>query len=1708
MGDGKAHPVAGEHFKIEEVLSRSQGRAVYAVMDLRCGTRLVMKKFAPGSSGTAPSRQAALEFARLVGIDFPSIVPVIHCGIDRDDGSFFFTSRFVKGRGFLEGLDGCPFPAFVDQLAHILRALDFVHSKGIVHGDIKPSNILIEEENGEGRRPQIIDFGLARTVASGTDRDGGATGTLLYMAPEVLEGEAPGFAADLYSLGVMVFQHVHGTLPFDISSVEASIRDRTGSRLHFPEKLPSGIPGSFNGILKRLLRRDPQQRYVSAREILNDLSDVVQSEIPFITVPVLTGRVRSAYPPILYDEGETVTRKLGIPRGARKPVFVSCTGEYAALLGEQIRLAAVAAGIRSSFLKVGSEGMLPSMVKARIKDGKDDLLLLAHEETPRPGGEANTLLVEALDLAEARKMRIAVFLPPEAGDPLGSWRGTAGRGAGELLEAGLMAEEDVSEFLASLFEWRNVPPSLVQMLCPSGRAAFSQIREMVTYLVASGGVDHEMGEYRFQEKRLLDAGTGGLGRLVGGALENLPSAEKELAGVLSIFPGGASRAAVDNLWPHGDCTVLLDSLKARGLVSFRHKAKEIVADLAGFGLQKLLYDNLAVPLRREYHRKAASMLEQGRGEQRGLSEEIAIHWARSGNAKKAVPLILESAEGSVRSGYLARADRLVDEAVRLEDIASIPDAFRIFALKGRIASSLGRLDDALAAFDRALEMAIEDCVPADVLGELMVSRGRVFDRTGEMEKALASYSEVKALDGVGREIKARAMMYMAYPLLRMQRADEARAELIAAIDMMGDRDSEDHAGACNAMGQVVSALGRLDEAAEWYRESIRIFENLGDASHASAPHYNLGRVLKAVGRKSEALEQMEICIDLGRKKGETITICAALTGISSGLFEMGRLHESRVRGMEALAVAEQLGSKRQAAVNFGNMGEVAMMEGYPERAEDFFSRSEKAWKDSGDERSVYKVVLLRAELAARQGRAEVARMLFDRAGEMAGSDMDGLELLNLNRIGAKIDLSAGNPEKAVETLDGALDAARGMNARDREAVLRNYRAQALLDLDRGREAEEEADRALGLLALSECPDLEAAVRITRCGALRRLGTPDVETIESSLSAIRAPGFKDHLAEGYLELARTQAFLFTESGSFQKLEAAQKALKEARRIARSVQNLALAARVDETEKAILEPVAEGGGSEGSAITRKLSDLERLQEITKTINSEMDLKKLLNLIVDTALEITGALRGFIILVRNKQLHFEVARHISEEDIRNPEFEVSHSVAKNVAFSGEPVLTSNAQDDERFRDAVSISELKLLSLLCVPLRSRDRILGSLYIDNPKAVDSFDEYHLEMMITFADQAGIALGNANLLKENLDKQGQLAQSKVEIERLNQELELKVEDQARELVVARDSLEVKQRLLELEYRYDRIVTQSTSMMEVFKVLDRITPTDFSVLILGESGTGKEIIARTIHFNSARRKKGFVSINCAAMAESLIESELFGYMKGAFTGATKDKPGLFEQAHEGTIFLDEIGDMSVEVQKRLLRVLQEGEFMRVGGDRTIKVDVRVISATNKNILSLVEEGLFREDLFYRLNVARVNLPPLRERKEDIPLLIEHFQDLYGSETGKKAFSPDAVEVMLDHDWKGNVRELENVVRNLIVLKTADRPLTRGDVLALLDIRNHEDRGPMNLKTRIEEYEKEQLLVALKRNAGNKSKTAKELGLSTRGLYKKLDKYGVS
>jgi transcriptional regulator with GAF, ATPase, and Fis domain len=522
-----------------------------------------------------------------------------------------------------------------------------------------------------------------------------------------------------------------------------------------------------------------------------------------------------------------------------------------------------------------------------------------------------------------------------------------------------------------------------------------------------------------------------------------------------------------------------------------------------------------------------------------------------------------------------------------------------------------------------------------------------------------------------------------------------------------------------------------------------------------------------------------------------------------------------------------------------------------------------------------------------------------------------------------------------------------------------------------------------------------------------------------------------------------------------------------------------------------------------------NLFKLIDVIKFMNTQHKLQDLLSAIMDQVIEMTGAERGFLVLREKDKYTAKVARNYDKEPLDGPEAKLSRTVVEQVILQGKAIVSADAMNDAMLPASDSVQELKLRSVACVPFRYRERNLGCFYIDNRNEPNMFTEEDLPLLQAFADQAAIAIDNTQLYEE-------LEKSKGELERLNSMLKEKVERQYDELVKVREDLVKSHLSPEFKYDYSKIIGRSRVMAEVFLVLDKIIDQSTPVLILGESGTGKELIARAIHYNSKRKANKFVSQNCAAIPESLLESELFGHERGAFTGAITAKPGLFEVAHTGTLFLDEIADMTMEMQAKLLRAIEYGEVRRIGSQTTNKVDVRLVSATNKDLKEMVKQTKFREDLFYRLNVVTIKLPSLRERREDIPLLVDHFVTKLAAKDNveKKPIDSLALSYLQNYDWPGNVRELENEIYRAWALS--------GETITFdclkEEIKNQRLFKPTpilatssSLKDIVDnvvtDVERKVILEALAKTGWKKSEAARILGISRPTLDAKMEQYGL-
>jgi Nif-specific regulatory protein len=483
-----------------------------------------------------------------------------------------------------------------------------------------------------------------------------------------------------------------------------------------------------------------------------------------------------------------------------------------------------------------------------------------------------------------------------------------------------------------------------------------------------------------------------------------------------------------------------------------------------------------------------------------------------------------------------------------------------------------------------------------------------------------------------------------------------------------------------------------------------------------------------------------------------------------------------------------------------------------------------------------------------------------------------------------------------------------------------------------------------------------------------------------------------------------------------------------------------------------------------------DLSALMKVSTTINAIRGMEELQKTLLELLFEVVPAQRGAILLTDSRSegttegTQFTSVFGLDRRGDRDESIRVSRTITNSVLHQGEALLISNQAEGKEFETANSLITDRPASILCVPLIMLERTLGVIYLDTKEPDTVFDKDHLQLVSAISAITAVAMENARhfewLVSEN-----------------------------RRLIAD----------FNIEHN---LIGESAPVREVLQFIAKVAPTDSSVLLSGESGTGKELAARAIHKNSKRAEKAFMGVNCAALAESLLESELFGHEKGSFTGALVQKKGRLEIADGGTVFLDEIGELSPALQVKLLRVLQEREFERVGGTRSIKVDIRLITATNRNLEEAVSQGTFRQDLYYRLNVVSLEMPPLRDRPEDIPLLANYFAAKYSEKCNRRVvgISSEAQTRLRNYDWPGNVRELENAIERAVVLGTTEQILLEDLPESVLESEAPTAEPATKYHDAVTQTKKQVILSAMQQMKGNFTEAARLLGVHPNYLHR--------
>ena len=950
--------------------------------------------------------------------------------------------------------------------------------------------------------------------------------------------------------------------------------------------------------------------------------------------------------------------------------------------------------------------------------------------------------------------------------------------------------------------------------------------------------------------------------------------------------------------------------------------------------------------------------------------------------------------------------------------------------------------------------------------------------------------------GEGPELSRRAALLVSDALVRLGRP--ARAELLlgrlwarGGKAVQAPRGAEvlqrlararlargDYAGA-KSTAEAALEQGPDPEVAGLVRETLGVAcAYLGDAQRAER---ELHAALALLGRDERPRDRSRI---------QSHRAMVA--------FRAGRSEAALADYAAALALAEEHDQDDLIATGLLNLGTAEQQAGLWGSALRHYERGVVFARAVGRVTTELTLAYNLANLYSEIGAFERAEQALQSLAAKARADKLGHFVAGIALIQAEIQLGRGDADGAEREL---LTAERLLESRGQLRELFEVRLRRV-DVELLRGKHQEAERKLKALSRTQtesgAEDLSLSLEHSRARVDLALGRSSaLERLESARARAQR--------EGLLALEATlEAELFAAAERLGSLDQARVHLERARRLwdrigsdlpsGLSAQFWRHGRRARLIEQSRPVTAAAIGTSQEAEAYRRLLALNR------RLNSSLSLERVLEYAVQAALDLTEAERGFLVLSSKAPggaLDVAIARS-TEPTL--PEGEgPSQSIVRRTLEREEAILTTDAQGDPRFAGQGSVHALRLKSVLSVPVLSPSGVLGVLYVDCRVQRGRFTEAERSLLSAFADQLAIAIENARLHQE-------LERQRIELSRQNEATLRVSRGQAREIARLKREVQTQRESLSLRYDYSQIVGRGPAMRTVLERLDRVIDSDASLLVLGESGTGKELVARAVHWNGPRKGGPFMGINCAALPEALLESELFGHVRGAFTGAERDKQGLMLAASGGTLFLDEVGELPLATQAKLLRVLQEREVRPLGAEKSLPLDVRLIAATHRDLEQALAVGNFREDLYYRLAVVTVALPPLRDRPEDLPVLCAKILERLSREAGRKApeLTPDALRRLSAHPFPGNVRELENVLTRAFVLSGGAR--IRAEDLDLGARRAVASRA--GSRRDFEADEKERILSALRQARWNVSVVSRSLGIPRNTLYRKLARYGLS
>ncbi len=1544
----------------------------------------------------------------------PNVVTVLDVNLAPE--SPFVVMEYVDGPTLREAYVSGGEPTLLSLLDGICDALHTAHSRGVCHGDLKPANILVERGPAGSLRAKLTDFGLRRVMG---DTPSGFSGTLAYAPPEILRGEAPDHRSDLYSLGASLYEVVTGRPVFGPRDLRSLADAHLSEQPPDPRQLNPSLSERIANLLLSLLAKEPGSRPASAVEVaalagnssgsarLGEPAGIGRErELRFLArVEELVAKGRGSVVLVVGERGvgkSWLLRELQLDWGVRgrNALHLRCDQQNCGLPATEDLMRRARALLQKGGAKPSGSGSLPrdagtlarAFVEAARGAGEEAMLVLL-DDVGKADESVLCFLQALIPLVASERLIVVASAEIQGLKRLKSAiPGLLTLPQVRRLSLRRLSRSETERLAASALCRESVEPELCCMVHRFSGGNPALAMEVLRHLVLQGRLVRRRGRWAVRQLPSPEVLEAQLACIVKSRVSLLDEDQRRLICAIALVGPALPEHVLAEVvgWERERVEGVLNDLEERDLVARQGEGWALKHGLLSGAAKAALGKPEAALL----YGRAASVIQARWPEDPGWVEPLARSLAGSGRKHQSFTFSVGKADEFARDGQHGRALRLYEIAERCTAGRTGDDLLRILRGQADCFLALGRWQSAAERLDRLFDLPTAATLAQEQAIALKLSAARALAFQGEETKARKYVETVLATPDLTSDSRARALAVAGQVAAEGRRWAEAEGLARSCLERLAEApDDEVRSQAENTLGVALMMQGSLNEARQRIQTSYELRRTNGQTLDAGMCATNLGILCRRLGRYDEARDYLASALECFEASGAVAPEARARN--AGGLLELDAGFPANASTFFELAARLAMGCGRwpTAGLALSNLGLARSYEGRWDEALTTLREALSLGRRRGYHHLVRTASIYLGNLYLMSGDLDVAEGWYTEAKAIRAQDGDvlgrGICTLGLARIGRE----RGQLGVAERLLTESLDALR--EAGDEGSLLDGRCELVELRLRQGRtgEALREADAAAGTLGEAGAADEARLMRLLgkaraalgnaegAAHAFRRCldlleGTESVGALASAHLEVgawlmgTAPVAGFRAAERYLTLARD---------GFRKLGA--------RRRAGEAEDL--------LGKLAAEPSA--GLSLPLGDTRKLASLYRMMML---VNSAQTSAGLLDQVLDLAVHAVDGERGLIILLDKSsgELQVKARAEVDAATITDAR-RVSETVVRQVAGAGTPVFSADALHDARFSDRDSVKLHRIACFMCVPLALRGEVLGTIYVDSCNLGKRFTEDDVTYLVAFAHHAAIAMENLRV-REDLESENRYLQ-----------------DQLRGT-----------------YAFKSLVGHSPQMEAIYQTMAMVARNPVTVVIQGETGTGKELIAKAIHYASQRSEGKFVPVNCSAMPEQLLESELFGYVKGAFTGAVKNTPGLFHVADGGTAFLDEIADMSANLQAKLLRVLETGEVKQLGKPTTQKVDVRIVCASNRDLEREMLEGRFREDLYYRLKGVTINVPPLRERRDDIPLLAMHFLEQSGRRLGKNVqhLTEEAMSWLVDQQWPGNVRELEHTIEVAVAL----------------------------------------------------------------------------